>query len=115
LSSNFLSRNAFGQLLIHFRSPMRRLLKPKRFNFGFGQRIKAGQKQRCQFRPLLHGERQRFGGNGYSIHGQILAPICKDFNFDVNDFAAVPPLVSKRLLDQIRERIRYLHYSLKTV
>jgi len=28
--------------------------------------------------------------------------------------ADVPPLVSKRLLDQVRERIRYLHYSLKT-
>lgn len=25
--------------------------------------------------------------------------------------ADVPPLVSKRLLDQVRERIRYLHYS----
>ena len=25
-----------------------------------------------------------------------------------------PPLVSVRLLDQLRERIRYLHYSLKT-
>ncbi len=28
--------------------------------------------------------------------------------------ADVQPLVSKRLLDQVRERIRYLHYSLKT-
>ena len=27
---------------------------------------------------------------------------------------AAPPLASKRLLDQMRERIRYLHYSLKT-
>ena len=25
-----------------------------------------------------------------------------------------PPLQSVRLLDQVRERIRYLHYSLKT-
>ena len=25
-----------------------------------------------------------------------------------------PPLQSTRLLDQVRERIRYLHYSLKT-
>ena len=25
-----------------------------------------------------------------------------------------PPLQSSRLLDQVRERIRYLHYSLKT-
>ena len=25
-----------------------------------------------------------------------------------------PPLRSARLLDQVRERIRYLHYSLKT-
>jgi len=25
-----------------------------------------------------------------------------------------PPLQSARLLDQVRERIRYLHYSLKT-
>jgi Phage integrase, N-terminal SAM-like domain len=28
--------------------------------------------------------------------------------------AVVPPLQSIRLLDQIRERIRYLHYSLQT-
>ena len=28
--------------------------------------------------------------------------------------AAAPPLVCKRLLDQVRERIRYLHYSLTT-
>lgn len=28
--------------------------------------------------------------------------------------ASAPPLVSKRLLDQVRERIQYLHYSLKT-
>jgi hypothetical protein len=27
---------------------------------------------------------------------------------------ATPPLASKRLLDQVRKRIRYLHYSLKT-
>jgi hypothetical protein len=27
---------------------------------------------------------------------------------------AAPPLASKSLLDQVRERIRYLHYSLKT-
>ena len=25
-----------------------------------------------------------------------------------------PPLQSARLLDQVRERIRYMHYSLKT-
>jgi Phage integrase, N-terminal SAM-like domain len=25
-----------------------------------------------------------------------------------------PPLVSKRLLDQVRERLRYMHYSLQT-
>lgn len=31
----------------------------------------------------------------------------------VRELAAVP-LVSKRLLDQVRERIRYLHYSLQT-
>ena len=31
-----------------------------------------------------------------------------------SDKVAAPPLVSKRLLDQVRERIRYLHYSLKT-
>jgi hypothetical protein len=33
-----------------------------------------------------------------------------------NEFekVAAPPLASKRLLDQVRERIRYLHYSLKT-
>lgn len=30
------------------------------------------------------------------------------------DKAAAPPLASKRLLDQVRERIRYMHYSLKT-
>lgn len=28
--------------------------------------------------------------------------------------ATEPPVVSKRVLDQVRERIRYLHYSLKT-
>lgn len=28
--------------------------------------------------------------------------------------AARPPLQSVRLLDQVRERIRYLHYSLRT-
>jgi len=28
--------------------------------------------------------------------------------------AAAPPLVPKSLLDQVRERIRYLHYSLKS-
>lgn len=28
--------------------------------------------------------------------------------------ASAPPLVSKRLLDQVRERTRYLHYSFKT-
>jgi len=28
--------------------------------------------------------------------------------------AAAPPLVSKRLRDPVRKRIRYLHYSLKT-
>lgn len=26
----------------------------------------------------------------------------------------LPPLQSKRLLDQLRERIRFLHYSLRT-
>lgn len=26
----------------------------------------------------------------------------------------VPPLLSTRLLDQVRERIRYMHYSLAT-
>lgn len=26
----------------------------------------------------------------------------------------VPPMQSTRLLDQVRERVRYLHYSLKT-
>ena len=26
----------------------------------------------------------------------------------------LPPLQSPRLLDQVRERIRYLHYSLRT-
>ena len=27
---------------------------------------------------------------------------------------SVPPLQSARLLDQVRERVRYLHYSLRT-
>lgn len=26
----------------------------------------------------------------------------------------LPPLKSQRLLDQVRERVRYLHYSLST-
>ena len=34
--------------------------------------------------------------------------------YNRSDKPAAPPLVSKRLLDQVRERIRYLHYSLKT-
>ena len=35
----------------------------------------------------------------YSYHGSVKV--------------AAPPLASKRLLEQVRERIRYLHYSLK--
>ena len=31
-----------------------------------------------------------------------------------DEVAAAPPLASKRLLNQVRERIRHLHYSLKT-
>lgn len=27
---------------------------------------------------------------------------------------ALPPLQSKRILDQVRERVRYLHYSIRT-
>ena len=34
--------------------------------------------------------------------------------YNGSDKVAGPPLVSKRLLDQVRERVRYLHYSLKT-
>ena len=34
--------------------------------------------------------------------------------YNTSDKPAAPPLVSKRLLDQVRERIRYLHYSLQT-
>ena len=77
---NFHCRNAFGQTFIHCRSPVRRFLKPKWFNFRFGQCIKAGQQLRCQFRPFVHKERQRFAGNGYSILEQIPAPFCKGFN-----------------------------------
>ena len=36
------------------------------------------------------------------------------YSYNRSGKVAVPPLVSKRLLDQVRERIRYLHYSLKT-
>ncbi len=36
------------------------------------------------------------------------------FNHKVAAKAAHPPLQSKRLLDQLRERLRYLHYSLNT-
>lgn len=32
----------------------------------------------------------------------------------LSDSAAFPPLQSSRLLDQVRERIRYLHYSIRT-
>lgn len=31
-----------------------------------------------------------------------------------DEVAAAPPLVSKRSLDQVRKRIRYLYYSLNT-
>ncbi|MFM2075295.1 MAG: hypothetical protein RJB34_1600 [Pseudomonadota bacterium] len=36
------------------------------------------------------------------------------YRYNKSEKVAAPPLVSKRLLDQVRERIRYLHYSLKT-
>ena len=36
------------------------------------------------------------------------------YRYNRSDKVAAPPLASKRLLDQVRERIRYLHYSLKT-
>ena len=36
------------------------------------------------------------------------------YRYNKTEKVAVPPLASKRLLDQVRERIRYLHYSLKT-
>ncbi len=36
------------------------------------------------------------------------------YRYNRSDEVAAPPLASKRLLDQVRERIRYLHYSLKT-
>jgi hypothetical protein len=34
--------------------------------------------------------------------------------YNTSGKVAAPPLVSKRLLGQVRERIQYLHYSLKT-
>lgn len=36
------------------------------------------------------------------------------YRYNKSEKVAGPPLASKRLLDQVRERIRYLHYSLKT-
>lgn len=36
------------------------------------------------------------------------------YRYNKSEKAAAPALASKRLLDQVRERIRYLHYSLKT-
>ncbi len=36
------------------------------------------------------------------------------YRYNKTEKVAGPPLASKRLLDQVRERIRYLHYSLKT-
>jgi integron integrase len=36
------------------------------------------------------------------------------YRYNKSEKVAAPPLASKRLLDQVRERIRYLHYSLKT-
>lgn len=36
------------------------------------------------------------------------------YRYNKSEKFARPPLASKRLLDQVRERIRYLHYSLKT-
>ena len=35
------------------------------------------------------------------------------YSYNKSQKVAAPPLASKRLLDQVRERIRYLHYSLK--
>lgn len=62
------ARYPFGQSLIHFSSTVSRFLKPKRFNFGFRQRIKARQKLRRQFRPFVHGERQRLADDGRGVH-----------------------------------------------
>ena len=36
------------------------------------------------------------------------------YSYDKSEKVAAPPLASKRLFDQVRERICYLHYSLKT-
>ena len=36
------------------------------------------------------------------------------YSYNRSEKVAAPPLASKRLLEQVRERIRYLHYSLKT-
>jgi integron integrase len=36
------------------------------------------------------------------------------YSYNKSEKVAAPPLASKRLFDQVRERIRYLHYSLKT-
>ncbi len=36
------------------------------------------------------------------------------YRYNKTEKVAGPPLASKRLLDQVRERIRYLHYSLST-
>ena len=35
------------------------------------------------------------------------------YSYNRSEKVAAPPLASKRLLEQVRERIRYLHYSLK--
>lgn len=42
------------------------------------------------------------GSDTQEVQGQVLHPV------------ALPPLRSVKLLDQLRERIRYLHYSHRT-
>lgn len=69
LLPHFLCRYALRQTFVHFRSPVCRLLKPKRFNFGLGRRIKARQKLRCQCGSFMHGERERLADDGCSSHG----------------------------------------------
>ncbi len=36
------------------------------------------------------------------------------YSYNKNEKVAAPALQSIRLLDQVRERVRYLHYSLQT-
>jgi hypothetical protein len=63
----------------------------------------------------------RFGASGYRLRAanrnvdgksRLIHPAVDDTSFI--QIPGTPPLTSAHLLDQVQERVRYLHYSLKT-